>query len=46
MKSMKKVMLLMGLMAFVFFTHAAEKFTVSGKHIVSGRKRIYESHTG
>ncbi len=31
---MKKVMLLMGLMAFVFFTHAAEKFTVSGKHIV------------
>jgi hypothetical protein len=31
---MKKVMLLMGLMAFVFFTHAAEKFTVAGKHIV------------
>jgi hypothetical protein len=30
------VMLLMGLMAFVFFTHAAEKNTVSGERNVPG----------
>jgi hypothetical protein len=41
MKCMKKVMLLMGLMAFVFFTHAAEKFAISGERIVPG-ERVYK----